>query len=293
MKTVVKNNMVAHLWAAQTQHHARNSANNFWFRDSVIYSCGPYFPIARHVKGQVLITTCNYSNTTRKHKQIVANAVRHLPRIYCVNPLAETTIDHQKNLCAARMACLDSLANAAWARTYTQMHVSNAENYVKEHAAYRALFGLDLDEELIIAEEWKPAAQSRIATQKNIDDAGRATIKKQEEQRQERLKKDLNEWKTDTSTWRTFYNLPVALRINGETVQTSHGADVPASHARRVYLIAKDIRARINTPYINNGHTLHCGAFKIQSIDAEGTLIAGCHTITYDAMKELGDKLGW
>ena len=295
MKTVVTNNMVAHLWAAQSQSHARNTKNTFWFRDSVIYSYGSHFPIARHVKGQVLMTTRDCSNTTSKHKQIVANAIQHLPTIYCVNPLAETEIDHRKNLAAMRAECLNCLEKASRARTYTQMYLTKAENYTIQHMAYRAMFGLYLDEKLIISEEWKKEAHGRIATQQKIEKERKAIIKKHQEQLQEQLKKDLEKWKHDTSVRRTYYSLPAALRksIDGNAVDTSHGVQVPLEHAKRVYALAILIKTGVQPPYQHNGHSLHCGSFRIDSIDAKGTLKAGCHTITFSAMKELGDKLGW
>ena len=293
MKTVVNNNMVAHLWAARTQSHARNAKNNFWFRDSVIYSYGGHFPIAKHINDKVLMTTRDYSNTTCRHKRIVSNAVRHLPIIYCNNPLAATTIEHQNNLSVIREDCLTQLEKASRARTYAQWHLTRAEDCVAQHAAYLTLFSLDLDGVLIISKECKKEAHGRIAAQTEINTRREAEIKKYETQRQEQLKKDLEEWKTDISIWRTFYNLPVALRLNGEAVQTSHGSKVPLDHARRVYLVAKDIQAGKTPPYVANGHTLHCGAFKIHSIDVTGTLIAGCNTIEFATMKELGDKLGW
>ena len=295
MKTVVTSNMVAHIWASQSQPHARNATNTFWFRGSVIYSYGSHFPIARHVNGHVLMTTRNYSNTTSCHKSTVVNAAYHLPIIYCVNPLAESKIDHRKNLAAIRTACLDCLEKASRARTYTQGHLNKAEDYVIQHAAYRALFGIDLDEVLIISEEWKKDAQGRVAAQQKINEARKAETKKHEEQRQAQLKKDLEEWKVDTSLWRTFYDLPAALRVSadGSLVETSHGAQVPVAHAQRVYAFAILIKTGVQPPYQHNGHSLHCGRFRIDSIDAEGTLKAGCHVITFDAMKELGDQLGW
>lgn len=295
MKTVVTSNMVAHLWAAQTQPHARNSSNTFWFRDSVIYSYGSHFPIARHVNGHVLMTTRDYSVTTSRHKSTVVNAAYHLPMIYCANPTAESEIDHRKNLAAMRTACLACLEKASRARLYSQMHLDNAKDYVKTHAAYRALFGLDLDEVLIISEEWKKEANGRVAAQQKINEARKAETKKHEKQQQAQLKKDLEEWKVDTSIWRTFYNLPVALRVNtdGSLVETSHGAQVPVDHAKRAYAVAILIKTGVQPPYQHNGHSLHCGSFIIDSIDAEGTLKAGCHTITFSAMKELADKLGW
>ena len=177
MKTVVNSNIVAHIWAAQSQPHARNATNTFWFRDSVVYSYGSHFPIARYINGHVLMTTRDYSVTTSRHKSTVVNAAYHLPIIYCVNPLAESKIDHQKNLAAIRTACLDCLEKASRARAYTQDHLNNAEDCVIHHAAYRTLFGLDLDEVLIISEEWKKDVQGRVAAQQKINEARKAETK--------------------------------------------------------------------------------------------------------------------
>jgi hypothetical protein len=64
---------VVHCWAHQTQSEARTPGRaHLYFRGDTIFSYGPHFPIARHVKTAdgkpaVLFTTDTYSVTTARH----------------------------------------------------------------------------------------------------------------------------------------------------------------------------------------------------------------------------------
>lgn len=80
MKQVVEPAMVAHLWAHQMQDYARNSGENFYFRNEHIYSYGSHFRCGSVVKNQqgqtvYLITDRTYSVTTAKHMNYVRNAI--------------------------------------------------------------------------------------------------------------------------------------------------------------------------------------------------------------------------
>lgn len=80
MRQVVNKEMVAHLWAHQTQNHARNSGGNFYFDGGDIYSYGSHFrcgSVVENKNGQkaYLITTRGYSNTTAKHMGMVIGAI--------------------------------------------------------------------------------------------------------------------------------------------------------------------------------------------------------------------------
>src|SRR3954470_1643232 len=104
MKTRVETHTVAKLWANKTQSNARNG-RNFYFDDDTIYSYGPHFPIARHVKNQkgqsaILFTTRDYSSTTATHKRIVENSIPSELRdsvFYIENVRELPTLDDIKN----------------------------------------------------------------------------------------------------------------------------------------------------------------------------------------------------
>lgn len=80
-KQVHHPNVVANLWASQSQESARNLGNTLFFKGAVIYSYGDHFPIARitsHAHRQaVLMTTDSYSKTTARHISEVRSACLH------------------------------------------------------------------------------------------------------------------------------------------------------------------------------------------------------------------------
>lgn len=83
MKTVVNAEQVAHLWANQSQAHARNGQGNFYFEGPAIYSYRRSWPLAvftpwRDEDGAhvVVLNTQHYGNTTTRHLANVRRALR-------------------------------------------------------------------------------------------------------------------------------------------------------------------------------------------------------------------------
>jgi len=76
------------------------------------------------------------------------------------------------------------------------------------------------------------------------------------------------------------------LRIVGDTVQTSRGAECPLDHARlALRLWRRTIDAGMS--WEPNGHAVHLGHFTLDSIGADGTVRAGCHTIKRTELERL------
>lgn len=304
MKRVVSPEMVAHLWADQSQSEARNQQGNIYFRDSTIYSYGGHFPMARHVVGKnkkpiVLLTTRRYSVTTARHLSMVRQAAQHLEVIECEQVEATMPSSHQKNLEAMRKQCEALLLKAARARVSVDYYVRDAEQLVVNHLRYRQAFGLRLDKPLVIPEDWQADTLARVKR-----------LREQEKKRDARLIQDtsevLNYWKQGQAALLAAYaekerpktapsKVPVALRLSadGQEIETSLGARVPATHAKRIWQLIQQIVSKQLAPYQHNGHTEHVGSFRVDSIDEQGTLKAGCHTIRYEAMAELASRLGW
>jgi hypothetical protein len=90
-----------------------------------------------------------------------------------------------------------------------------------------------------------------------------------------------------------------ALRIVGDTLQTSHGAEVPLAHAVKVFRFVKLIReANYNadgsrkeseaiTEWQRNGKTIRVGHFQVDRIRANGDFIAGCHQINWQEVERV------
>lgn len=86
--------------------------------------------------------------------------------------------------------------------------------------------------------------------------------------------------------------LPCMLRVNGDQIETSQGARIPLEHAPRIWaLVSACVSA--GREYKRNGHTEHAGSYAIDSVSADGTMRAGCHTIAYGEIKRLAVQLGY
>lgn len=81
------------------------------------------------------------------------------------------------------------------------------------------------------------------------------------------------------------------VRVVGDVLETSHGADVPLAHALKAYRFAKLCRAT-GTPFQRNGRTIRVGHFQVDSIDVQGNMVAGCHRIGFDAMRDAAQRAG-
>ncbi len=82
-----------------------------------------------------------------------------------------------------------------------------------------------------------------------------------------------------------------ALRVMGDTLETSHGAEVPLSHAVKVFRFVKLCKERGET-WRRNGHTIRVGHFQVDRVDCTGDFTAGCHFITWQEVERVAKAAG-
>lgn len=82
-----------------------------------------------------------------------------------------------------------------------------------------------------------------------------------------------------------------ALRVKGDTLETSGGASVPLAHAIRVLRAVEACRAK-GEGWKRNGHTLHVGHFQVDEIMPNGDFKAGCHFIQWQEVERVAGALG-
>jgi hypothetical protein len=80
------------------------------------------------------------------------------------------------------------------------------------------------------------------------------------------------------------------LRISGDNVQTSRGAEVPIADARRAVAFVMAVRAR-GDAWKRNGERFPVGAFELDAIESDGTVRAGCHTFEFAEVERLAALL--
>ena len=275
--------MVAHLWANQTQDSARNPCHNFYFHGDTIYSYGSHFPIARHVtrKGNsaVLFTTHSYSSTTAGHKCTVESACRHLTVFHVAD-----VNDTRNQFAQYRAEYMGLVGKYAKARQRKPEHLDALRRLVEEANGYAAFFGLrprlTLPDDLtgMIAE--CQAIEKREKTRKQREEA------KQAREALERVQK----WVDGESDYCPSYG-PIRLRVKGDELQTTRGARVPLAHAVKAFRVIKRLHDK-GQAYQRNGHTIHLGHFALDAIDSAGNVRAGCHEVAWEEIARVATLAG-
>jgi hypothetical protein len=279
--------MVAHLWANQTQDSARNPCHNFYFHGDTIFSYGSHFPIARHVtrKGNsaVLFTTRSYSSTTAGHKCTVESACRHLTVFHVADV---TGSDCRKQFAQYRAEYMGLVGKYAKARQRKPEHLDALRRLVEEANGYAAFFGLRA--RLTLPDDLTAMIAECQAIEKRERERKQREERKREREAQERLQK----WVDGAIDYcPNGYGQPIRLRIAGEELQTSRGARVPLPHAVKAFRVLKRLHDKGQT-YQRNGHTIHLGHFALDSLDTEGNVTAGCHTVQWEEIARVAALAG-
>lgn len=81
------------------------------------------------------------------------------------------------------------------------------------------------------------------------------------------------------------------IRIEGEELLTSWGASVPLAHAIKAFRFVKLCRER-GQAWQRNGRTIRVGHFQIDSIDASGDFVAGCHRFAWPEIERAARVAG-
>jgi hypothetical protein len=295
MKEVFSPAMVAHVWAQQGQDYGRNSGTSFYFSGKTIYSYGSHFPIATFVNlNTVLMTTRSYSSTTAKHIGRVRQAIPDRCKIIYVHIPSRTPDAVKLNLTEFSDDIARLIPLYQKARQRKDFILCDINDLVRNGNAYAELVKskkrfkyVDADNAVSISKNHKKAWKAKRTKEAN-------ERKRIEAERTAHGKKQLNEWASGKRS-QIPYNvqeLPVKLRVKGDTIETSHGADFPLKFGKRAYLQAKDCKDNGKT-WETNGKTIRLGHFQIDSIDATGTVTAGCHVVEYKEILRIAKKEGW
>jgi len=279
--------MVAHLWANRTQEYARNPGHNFYFSGDTIYSYGSHFPVARHVtrkgKSAVLFTTRSYSSTTAGHKCTVASACRHLT-VFHVADVNGT--EPRKQFAQYRAEYMGLVGKYAKARTRKPEHLEALRRLVEEANGYAEFFGLRT--RLTLPDD----LTGMVAECQAIEKRERERKQREERKREREALERLQRWVDgETDYPPSAYGQPIRLRIAGDELQTSRGARVPLAHAVKAFRVLKRLHDK-GQAYQRNGHTIHLGHFALDSLDTEGNVTAGCHTVQWAEIERVAALAG-
>lgn len=268
-------------------------------------------PIARHTGNAaipVLITSRTYSATTSRHTSDARRALHHLHPFEVYNPAAASTHDHAGNVRRIYQDAQHALSAAANARRKPETRAAALWSASALHAhaeTYRAAFKLPvsaLDTETratrdtvrridpdqldtaaaLITQASNAALSRRAAAEKKRTAAQRKAQAEQEER--DRTRRE--EWLAGAGTYypREHYSAPARLRMQGNAVETSHGARVHVRAAARLWPIAERAHKAGTTYRPEPPHRV--GPYPLDEVSPQGVRI-GCHFITFDEMQRI------
>lgn len=312
----MNNSQLAHTWAQQTKEHG----HTFWNKNGVNYwnfsFDGPSLKsykteIARFVEtnlGKVVIyTTQTYSvTTTGKHKFL--HAVRQYDSygVDChMRDLGKTWDEIKIQVALNFISNIESLIEKLKKnKTRTASIIGNIEEHTRLLIMFRnKYFNVDtvfphpkIGDPNILQSLFNNC-ESTILELYGIDVSAKLIRENQTElirAAKEELTKQQNakKYQVDLDNWclgifhqtYNFYNLPIKLRIRGENIETSHGANVPLNEGISFYERIREADIHRMDLYTRTFRTV--GNFTADKID-NGIVYIGCHKIPLDEMERL------
>lgn len=297
MRTVFSNDMVAHLWANQSQHEARNANSSIWFEGDTIYSYGRHFPIARWITNNegerlCLFNDKSYSVTTAKHIGRVHRALGYRNVTYVDDP----TGSFDGNLAEANRKLTGLKGKAERAKTRKGDYLFEALKTMEGFNHWADFIGIerpfdcsDVTLALWKAEEDDAERRAREA-ERRIEQ--RRLAEEAEKERRAQQQENLERWikGENVSLSMLPYNGPISVRAKGDTLETSWGAECPLKDAVAIFRLAMACRAagKAYRPELE----IAAGAFRLDWINSQGDIRVGCHLIHYEEAERLAGELG-
>ena len=294
MKTVFNNDMVCHVWAQQSQENGNSSNNSLSFFGSELKSYNTL--IAKFVRSDfVLVNSYSYSVTTSNHISLAERALSdHITVISCPNiniklgtkhgyTENQNKIAHTENLSYFKNETKKAILKASRARTMKDWYNNQALNFVDTYNKYISLFKLRL--KLFVLPNFEQIKLDDMKFAKAKIRKNKAVAKKRIKDNQEKISKWLAGELVSVP-----YDIDCMIRLRGDTIETSQGAQFPALHGYVALSFIKSRRKKSES-WKSNGHTIKLGHFAIDNIDQFGNVQAGCHKVKYEQIVRIEREL--
>jgi hypothetical protein len=183
--------------------------------------------------------------------------------------------------------CQNKLANT---NSYAMRELSSAGEYLAQYGRTSAIraSGAELNRLAYIGQIACEAERERLAELAEAERAAERERAKLEKAERIRL------WLAGERVGAISFDAEsggAALRIMGETLETSHGAEVPLAHAVKVFRFVKLCRDS-GKAWQRNGRTIRVGLFQVDSVSASGDFVAGCHRFTWSEVERVAKLAG-
>lgn len=259
---------------------------------------------AHEGKTLVLHVENTYSRTTAGHCSDARRATSHLPSIVVPDVEPDNAYRHAPTQHAINVRYLVELAAKHLDKAGRAMQLSSvtwrrdaAKQALADAQAYSAFFGIRRKVPAFPELAWNAAA-ARAERIENPDPASADKRERASAHRRERkaFKDNIADMVARTNWrlgeivgWRRNMAGPVMLRVNGEEIETSQGARIPLAAAPMVWNIVQRALGKGYMPVGLGG--VKIGDYPLTRIEADGTLVAGCHKIPHSELRSMARQL--
>lgn len=287
MRSVFSSNSEAiHIFANDPYRSGRSQAS-ISFGGGVLFSYNT--AIAQHVtneQGQaaIILNRTSYSVSTSKHQGQVGYAANHLKSIYVdfipynTQALTANRLDNKRLIERYEAKAAEFLVRASRARSKADDYRAAAFNTLNELKEYLAFFGIEYQAGDLSALEAAAADADRKARE-----AAKIRAAEKIKEQAEALEK----WRAGEDM-RHYFEV-TALRINGDTIETTKGANIPLDHAIKIWPMLKRWHDS-GEKYYRGQHSIHLGHYTVNSF-ADDILTVGCHKIPFTEVSAIAQQL--
>lgn len=293
------NATVAHEWYHSAADEGRGSS--FFYEGDVIYSFGHHYPIARKVNGDQNLILFQYLNDwggyTGRHRNHVQHALASGATIFWVEDVEADTprahLDNHNNMYDRLREMADRFPRAreskVWIASAIDAQCEQANDYAEQ-------FDVDVPRDLsrkdFLPPEWEEAIAEMEQRAKEKEERDRVRREQQRLLDEVKRAEAIPRWRAgEGATLRTYsYGEPALLRVKDGNVETSQGASVPVKYAPLAWKLIQRCR-RTGNEWRRNGEKVRLGIYQLDAVDAEGNIVAGCHRVEYEELRNVAREL--
>jgi hypothetical protein len=292
MKTKFNNKEVCHVWASQSQEYGNGSNLSFNGKKLMSYD---WHCIGMFInENTVLVRSYSYSSSTSKHINYMHHAIGlHINTIavkFLPDNRSGNTIDHEKNLNWFIETINECNVKFKTARSSKDYIYTSQLRSISQLTQYCNLFNLEIPGFTQLNES---ECLQEIEIQKQKVTAKELKRKLFFDNLKENAKPIIEKLESDWLTLATnntgigyagyYFNIEkTLLRLNGNNIETSRGANVPLREGKILFDL-------INTGKDIKGFRI--GNYTVIGIN--GTLKVGCHEIARDEIKRFAQLMNW
>jgi hypothetical protein len=223
--------------------------------------------------------------TTSGHLSDLRQACRHL-EIVSIPCVEKSTLDNQT---IVQNQINDLFRLASTARTKKEYYLSQALCIVKGFNRYCELsennqYIIDLSifdnvdfEALKQAEKVRQSEALAKRKAQEIEDVLENSVK-------------INQWLSGERDNLGYHvSSDTLLRVKGDSVQTSRGAEIPVSHTASLWALVNSVISAERELILNK----RIGVYSLSKIETTGNITVGCHYIKFEQLQRIAKILGY